>query len=332
MKDTISLDRPGLGKLSWNYIVRFLIRPEAAPTLFLLLLIVVLGLTTAGFSAVANLNGILEQVAVVGIVALAVNQVILSAEIDVSTGSALAVCAFVYGNIAMQIGGFLIPLVVSLAVGGGIGLLNGIFITKGRIPSIITTLGMLFILRGVVLLVAASQVLNLSPESRALGLGSILGLNISIFILGVMYLTFEILNRHSTWGRNILAVGGNQRAARMVGLPLGSIKLWAFVATGLSCGLAAAVFLGQIGQLQATAATGFELRVIAAVVLGGTSITGGRGSPLAPVIGAVLVGVILNALTLNKVPGTLEQMVLGALILLAISFNALRHRFLGGLL
>jgi len=123
-------------------------------------------------------------------------------------------------------------------------------------------------------------------------------------------------------------VGSNRRAADAVGLRAGFVKFRCFIATGIGCGLAGGIFAGQIGEIQATAATGFELQAIAAVVLGGTSITGGRGSTLAPLIGALLVGVILNALTLNSVPGTFEQLVLGTLILAAISIDALRFRAL----
>jgi len=329
VKVTLATNRDGGGGASQR-VSGFLRRPEAPPVVFLTLLVLGLSLTTPGFLTTGNLQGILEQAAVVGMVALAVNQVILSGEIDVSTGSLLAVCAFVYGNLAMQFGGVALPLAASLGVGAVVGALNGLLSTKGRVPSIITTLGALFILRGIVLLLAASQVLNLEPASRVLGLGSVGGISLSILLFGAVYLCFELLNRHSSWGRHVFAVGGNPRAARTTGLAVDRIRFWTFVAVGLSCGLAAAVFLGQVGQLQATAATGFELRVIAAVVVGGTSILGGRGSTLAPVVGAVLLGVILNALTLNNVPGTLEQLVTGALILLAITFDAIRLRLIGG--
>ena len=152
---------------------------------------------------------------------------------------------------------------------------------------------------------------------------------VSIAIALAVFVLMELLSRHSRWGRDVMAIGGNPRAARELGLPITSVRIRAFVGSGLACGLAAAVFLGQIGQLQATAATGFELKVIAAVVLGGTSIKGGYGSNAGPVIGAVLVGMILNALTLNRVPGTFELLVLGALILAAVSFDGLKRLIAG---
>jgi ribose/xylose/arabinose/galactoside ABC-type transport system permease subunit len=305
-------------------------RPDLPPLAFLLLLVLALSVTTPGFATLANLRGVAEQVAVVSIVALAVNQVVLAGEIDVSTGSLTAACAFVYGNIALATRGVLLPLAGAFALGAAAGFFNGVVSTWGRVPSIITTVGMLFILRGLVLLAAGAQVLNLEPSMRLLGQGSFLGVPISVVVLVVLLALAEIVSRNTLTGRNILAIGGNPRAAAAIGLPVHRTRLLTFVFSGASCGLASAVLLGQIGQLQATAATGLELKVIAAVVLGGTAITGGRGANLGPVVGALLVGVILNALTLNRVPGTFELLVLGALILAAISFDGLRRRLSRG--
>ena len=293
---------------------------------FLAIISILLGLTTPGFWSSANLLNIVSQVAVVGIVSLALNQVILAGEIDVSVGSLLAACAFAYANVGHLTASPSLPLLAALGVGLVVGAINGLTVTVGRVPSIIATLGMLLSLRGVVLLVGANGVLLVPDGARAFGLGSVAGLRAPILGLFLVFALFDLVNRNTEWGRDVLAVGSNRRAADAVGLRAGFVKFRCFLATGLGCGLASAIFAGQIGEIQATAATGFELQCIAAVVLGGTSITGGRGSTLAPVIGAVLVGVILNALTLNSVPGTFEQLVLGLLILLAISVDALRFR------
>ena len=301
-------------------------RPEMAPLAFLVLLAIVLAITTPAFIAVDNLISIVAQVAVVGTVALACNTVILAGEIDVSTGSLLAACSLTFGAVANATGGILLPVLAALAVGGAVGLFNGTLVTLGRIPSIIATLGTLLMLRGLLLVKAAVGVISLPDPSRALGLDFVFGIPVPVLILVGVYIAAELFMRNTTLGRDVLAIGSNGRAARFIGLPIGRVKLLCFTLTGMSCGLASGVFFGQIGQLQATAATGFELRVIAAVVLGGTSITGGRGSVVAPVLGAVLVGVILNALTLNSVPETFEQFILGLLILLAISLDAIRHR------
>lgn len=301
-------------------------RPELAPLAFLILISAVLAVTTPAFMAVDNLISIVAQVAVVGTVALACNTVILAGEIDVSTGSLLAGCSLVFGAVANMTGGVLLPMLAALVLGAVVGCCNGLLVTVGRIPSIIATLGMLLMLRGIMLVKAKVGVIALPDASRALGLDFVFGIPVPVLILCGVYVAAELFMRNTTLGRDVLAIGSNGRAARFIGLPIGRVKLLCFTLTGLSCGLASGVFFGQIGQLQATAATGFELRVIAAVVLGGTSITGGRGSVVAPVLGAILVGVILNALTLNSVPETFEQFILGLLILVAISLDAIRHR------
>ena len=318
------------GGLARQLAGRLSLRSETPPLFFLGLLVLGAAATTPGFLTEANLQGVLEQSVVVIIVGLALNQVILAGEIDISVGSLLAVCAFIYGNVALQIGGVAIPTLAAVLMGLVVGLLNGALITYGRTPSIITTLVALFVLRGAVLLLAGSQVLNIDESSRFLGIGKTAGAPTSIVVAGAVFLVFELLSRHSEWGRSLIAIGGNPAAAADIGLPVKRVRLWAFIATGAACGLGSAIYLGQIGQLQATAATGFELRAIAAIVLGGTSIRGGVGSTYAPLIGACLVGVILDVMTLNRVPGTYELLVLGGLILGAISLEGVRNRLARG--
>jgi len=311
-----------------NNLIKFFSRPETPVLFFLIILTLIISLFTPNFLTIGNLKGILEQVVVISIIAIAVNQVIYSAEIDISTGSLLAVCAFVYGTVAMITGGSWIALFSSLLCGFIIGLFNGFLSTYGKVPSIIVTLGMLFILRGALLLTNPGTVLNLVEPMRYFGMGKIAGIPVSVFCLLSVLFLFHFLSSNTLWGRNIIAIGGNPRAAITIGLPINKARMLAFIGSGTMCGFAAAVYLGQAGQIQATAATGFELKVIAAVVLGGTSIAGGRGSNLSPVVGALLVGIILNALTLNRIPAYYELFVLGLLILLAVSFDGFRRKVL----
>ena len=306
---------------------QILARREVPPLIFLVLLFAGAALSTSAFLTVGNITGVLEQVVVTAVVALAVNQVILSGEIDVSAGSLLAVCAYVFGIVSNGSPSLLLALSAAMATGGIVGAANGAMATYGKIPSIVATLGSLFVLRGAILLIAGSEVVNISDQFRVLGIGSFGLVPVSVLILVLVFVVYEMLARHSQWGRNLVAVGGNARAAKDIGLSVQWTRFWCFVASGLTCGLGAAVYLGQIGQLQATAATGFELRVITAIVLGGTSIRGGAGSNWAPVIGAFLVGVILNIMTLNSIPGTFELLALGILILLAVCIEGVRNRW-----
>jgi ribose/xylose/arabinose/galactoside ABC-type transport system permease subunit len=150
-----------------------------------------------------------------------------------------------------------------------------------------------------------------------------------VLVLLVLFVVMEAVSRHSTWGRNVFAVGGNRRAARFAGLPIERTRFLAFVLVGVFVGIASMIYLGRAGSVQTNTGTGLELQVVAAVVIGGTSIAGGRGSTLAALTGAVIIGVILNGLILLGVPGIWQQGVLGALILLAVATDVLRRRLLG---
>jgi ribose/xylose/arabinose/galactoside ABC-type transport system permease subunit len=304
-------------------------RPESAALAFLVVVTIVLAVMLPSFASPGNLSSIIANVSVVGIVAVALNQVILSGEIDISSGSLLALCAIVAGKVAESTGGLILPLLAAMGVGLVVGLFNGALSTYGRTPSIIVTLATLSVVRGAILASFGGLALNAPRDTRWLGLGEVLFIPVPIVVFLAVIAIFALVNRHTDWGRNTIAVGGNERAARLIGIPVNTTRLLTFVTAGAAVGLAALVYIGQVGQVQATAATGFELQAIAAVVVGGTSIVGGRGSTFAPVIGAILIGVITNAMSLAGIPGVLNNLVLGILILLAISTDLIRRRITG---
>ena len=309
---------------------RWMVRPEAPALVFLAVLVVAFTLSSNEFLSGSNLESIIVSVAVLGTIALAVNQVILCGEIDISTGSMMGLCAVAAGAVATSTGGLILPLLAGVAVGALAGAVNGVLVTLGRIPSIIVTLGMLYALRGVILLVTGGTwITGIPNETRVLGTGSVLGIHYPVFVLLILFVVMELVSRHSTWGRNVFAVGGNRRASRLAGLPIDRVRFLAFVLVGVFVGIAAVIYLGRAGSVQTNTGTGLELQVVAAVVIGGTSISGGRGSALAALTGAVLIGVILNGLILLGVPGIWQDAVLGALILLAVATDVLRRRLLG---
>ena len=309
---------------------KFMVRPEAPALVFLAVLVVGFSLSSDTFLSGSNFESIVISVAVLGIIALAVNQVILCGEIDISTGSMMGLCAVAAGAVALSTGGLILPLLAGVAVGALCGAINGVLVTAGRIPSIIVTLGMLYALRGVILLVTGGTwITGVPEEARVLGTGTVLGVGYPVIILFVLFLVMELVSRHSTWGRNVFAVGGNRRAARLAGLPIDRVRFLAFTLVGVFVGIASVIYMGRAGSVQTNTGTGLELQVVAAVVIGGTSISGGRGSSLAALTGAVLIGVILNGLVLLGVPGIWQQAVLGALILLAVATDVLRRRLVG---
>ncbi|MFJ4268632.1 ABC transporter permease [Paenarthrobacter nicotinovorans] len=305
---------------------RILLRPETPATTFLLIMIALFAAIIQGFFTFNNFVSILSVAAVPGIIALAMNQVVLAGEIDISVGSILGVCVYVVGLTAEVTGGVLLPLIAGVLAGGVMAALNATLVTWGRIPSIIVTLGSLYALRGLLLEWGGGVVIALPAESRVLGTGEIAGIPLPAILLLLTWLLFELLSRHTRWGRDILAVGGNPTAAKFSGLKTRWIKWRAFVVLGFFTGLAATISLSQVGSTQATVGTGYELQVLAAVVIGGTSIMGGRGSTAAPVIGALLIGVVLNGMTLMGISDRYSQLVFGLIILLAVSVDVLVRR------
>ena len=321
-RSEVTVSRPNAAK-------RLLARPAAPAVAFLVLLMAMFSLATPDFLTTDNLRGILASVAVLGIIALGVNQVVLAGDIDISVGSMLGVCAIVAGAVGQSIGGLLLPLLAAMAVGALIGAVNGGLTTLARIPSIIVTLGMLYALRGIALLVSGGEwVTGISAQTRALGTETIFGLEVSTVLLFVVAGVVAAIGRFTTWGRDVHAVGGNRAAARFAGLDITRTRMLAFVLTGALVGLAAVVLVGRVGSVTTDAGTGMELQVIAAVVIGGTSIAGGRGSTVAALLGAILIGVFLNGLVLLDVPAVWQNVVLGGLILLAVSTDAVRRRIL----
>ena len=309
---------------------RWMVRPEAPALVFLAVLVVAFSLSSNEFLSGSNLESIIVSVAVLGTIALAVNQVVLCGEIDISTGSMMGLCAVAAGAVATNTGGLILPLLAGVAVGALAGAVNGVLVTLGRIPSIIVTLGMLYALRGAILLVTGGTwITGIPDETRVLGTGSVVGIHYPVFVLLILFVVMEFVSRHSTWGRNVFAVGGNRRASRLAGLPIERVRFLAFVLVGVFVGIASVIYLGRAGSVQTNTGAGLELQVVAAVVIGGTSISGGRGSTLAALTGAVLIGVILNGLILLGVPSIWQDAVLGSLILLAVATDVLRRRLLG---
>ncbi len=286
----------------------------------------VLAVSTPGFFSANNFLGIVQQAAPIALVALAVNLIIISGEIDISMGSMVAVLAFVFAGTAQSIGDPWSAMIVTILCGAAFGCVNGLLTTVAGVPSIIATLGTLMVLRGALLILAGDMTLYAEGAARFFGTARVLGVPVEIVLMVVLTLVFGFISRQTAFGRYIYAAGGNVRAARDLGIPVDMVKFCLFALVGIGCALTAAVFVGQVASMQANAASGLELKIIAAVVLGGTSLSGGRGANLSPIIGALLLSVILNATALNRVPPTFESLILGLIILAAVTFVGLKSR------
>lgn len=317
---TSALDLSGIAK-------RTVLRPELASLAFLGVLLVVFSITAPGFMSFDNVGNIIEQVAIIGILALGLNMVILSDEIDISVGSNLAITASFTALVAVATdGNLLLTILTAIGLSTAIGALNGTLVVKARIPSIIVTLAMLTILRGLNNMANPTGIPSVPEQVRVLGQGKLLGLSVSAWVFIVLAIAMALIARHTVWGRDIPAVGGNTAAARFLGLPVSRVKFMAFALAGCCVGIGSLVYLGQLGAVQPAAGMGIELQVIAAVVVGGTSISGGRGSVLAAVVGAILMGTILNGANLLGLQERWQSVFIGLVILLAIGADFTRRR------
>lgn len=312
-------------------LTRIVFQPELPALVFLGVLVIVFGVTAQGFLTIANLQQILVQSSILGIIALGLNQVILAGEIDVSMGSGLAICAWAAGEVALMHGGILLPAATALGLGATIGLVNGLLVVRARIPSIIVTLAMLYGLEGAEEVFNTIGLSGIPDSSRGFGAGTIFGLNAGVFVLLATFVIITLIMRNTPWGRETPAVGGNRRAARQAGLPIGAICLATFVLTGLCVGLAALVYIGQVAAVQPNTGSDLVLPLIAAVVVGGTSITGGRGSALSALVGAVLIGAMLNGMSLLGIVERWQDVFTGSIVLLAVGSDVVRQRIFGRL-
>ncbi len=298
-------------------------------TIVLALLIVgslLFDVTHPTFLSPSNLEQIFTNVAVVAIVSIGMTLVIVTGGIDVSVGSALALCMLAAGRVMAGGGGLVLAIVAALAVGAGVGLLNGTLVAYGRIHPIIVTLGTLNIIRAVHIGALGKNWLTPPHLAESLALGTFAGIpNAWWFTM----LIAALLTAFVIWrplGRAIYAVGGNSEAARLAGVnvPLVTVAIYALMGVLVAC--AALIQLGQAGTIQPNEGSGLELQAVAATVIGGTSILGGRGTIVGGLLGALLVEAVHNALITIGNVGLLEGLVVGGLILIAVAADVLQHR------
>jgi len=292
-------------------------------TFFFLICVVFFSLSTDVFLSVGNILNILRQAAPILIVAVAMTFVIITAGIDLSVGSQVAL---INASAAMVLSmGVPWPIVViaMLALGAFIGLCQGWFVAFQGIPAFIVTLAGLSILRGLALYMTKGYSIPITdvPGFFALGRGTILGIPVpAIIALFIAVLGGVIISRQ-IYGRRVVAVGSNPEAARRVGMPARWTIASVYMLTGIAAAVAGLLIAARLGSGSSNAAVGFELQVIAAVVLGGTSLFGGRGSILGTVLGTLTIAVIGNGLILMHISPFFTQIVTGMIILIAIWLN-----------
>lgn len=306
--------------------------------LALALMVLALSLLSDRFLTPDNGWNILRQISVNLCLSIGMTLVILSGGIDLSVGAILALAGAVAAGLLKN--GLALPMfdvllqfttvgaiVAGIVVGGGLGWCNGFAITRFQLPPFVATLGMLSVARGLTMLwTGGFPITGLGVGFGHLGTGAFLGMPMPVWIMLALTGIFVVVTRRTRFGRHLYAVGGNERAARLTGLNVSRIKLAVYTLAGALAGVAGLIVTARLDSAQPNAGLGYELDSIAAVVIGGTSLSGGRGSVWGTVLGCLIIGVLNNGLFLLNVSPFWQQVIKGLVILLAVAIDRLNNR------
>jgi ribose transport system permease protein len=304
-----------------------LARPEINVLIALLALCIVMSFASPYFMTFRNIVNVLRQFSLIAILAVGEGLIIITAGIDLSVGSLVGLTA-VFGAFAAKGGASPgVTLLAILGLGAAVGMSNGLLVTKVRIPPFIATLGMMSIARGFSLLITLGVPIHYGNTWISIVGGGHIGIvPVSVIVMLVIVAGGYVFATKTTFGRNVYAVGNNEKAAKLSGIRVDRIKIMVFTLTGVLAGICGLILMGQLEGSDPFYGNGYELDVIAAAVIGGISLAGGEGSLLGVIVGAGLMGVLKNAFVLLAVPGYWQTVTVGVVIIGALSIDSLRTR------
>ena len=314
------------------------LRTYAIVVILIGLVVILAALTGGRFLGAQNLINIVRQVSVIAILAIGMTVVIISTGIDLSVGSIVALSAVVATSLAqapdatnLMYPGLELPIFVAIAagllVGAALGFTNGFLIARFRIAPFIATLGMMTAARGLALIYSDGRPISrLSPEFNFIGQGSIVGIPVPIILLVLVAVGARLMLNNTRFGRHVYALGGNEQAARVSGINVSRVKIGIYTFSGLLAGLGGMIVAARIGSGNPQLGTGAELDAITAAVIGGTSFSGGIGTVWGTIVGALIIGSLNTGLDLLNVSPFTQQVVKGAIIVLAIIIDERKNR------
>lgn len=271
------------------------------------------------FLTTNNILNVLRQTSITGIVAVGMTFVIITGGIDISVGSMVAVTGVVSAMLLQAGHDVGVAIAVSLLVGMSLGLVNGLIIAYGRVMPFVATLGTMYLFRGLALIITNGQAIWRLPDNfLEIGTGYVLGIPVPVIIAFLIYLAGHILLRRFTFGRYTIAIGGDEEAARLCGVSVQRVKLMTYVFCGLMSAVAGVVLAARLGSGQPSVGEGYELIAIAAAVIGGNALTGGKGTVWGTLLGALVLGVVSNALNLWGVASFFQIVITGCIVLVAV--------------
>jgi ribose transport system permease protein len=314
-----------------NALAAALFTGSKGPLVGLFLLCLVLSISTDTFLTVRNILNVLDQITVLGIMAIGMTLVILIGGIDLSVGSVLALSGMVFGYVAHpDYLGMPVPLGIAAAliVSGLCGLTSGLLVTVAKLPSFIATLAMMSVARGLGNIITdGSQIVGFPGWFSDLSIVRHFGfLSVTVAVMLVLAAIFAVFLRYRATGRNLYAIGGSAEVARLSGIPVARLTNWVYAVCAILAGLAGIVLAARLDSVQPSSGLGYELDTIAAVVIGGASLSGGVGSIGGTAVGVLIIGVLRNGLNLLGVSPFIQQVIIGVVIALAVAADTWRRR------
>ncbi len=294
------------------------------------LMIITFSALTPFFITTENIVNIASTIAIVGIAAIGETMVLIAGGVDISVGAVAALTGVITSVLLLQggISNIWVCALIGLAGGVLIGATNGFLVTRLKISPLIATLGTFSIARGLAFVFSGGQTNLLNdPGFQFIGRGSLAGIPFSLILMLALYAVFFVVLHHTSFGRNLYAIGGSRDAARLSGIRVNRNLMIVYVLCGLLAALAGIINVSQIGSSAPRSAVGLEFTVIAAVVLGGTSLSGGKGTLVGTLIGVLILRTLDNGLVLLKVSSFYQDVARGLVLLFAVSFDQLRQRF-----
>ena len=287
--------------------------------MILLIICIVATILSPNFLSMTNLFNVFKQITVAGIVGCGMTFVILTGGIDLSVGSILGLSGVLAAGVLTATGNVVLSILTAIGIGLICGTVNGFWVAECGIPPFIATLGMMTLLRGCVLVYTKGSPISIGSDAyKFFGKGTVAGIPVPVIILIVLFILAHIILTKTGYGRSVYAFGGNREAARLSGISTKRTEWLVYIINGLMCGIAAVLLTARLGSAQSTTGEGIEMDAIAAVILGGTSLSGGVGFVLPTVVGAMIMGIIDNILTLMNVNPHATSIVKGAVILIAV--------------
>ena len=289
----------------------------------LVLLIAIVSILNPSFLSPKNIMNILRQTSVNAVIAAGMTFVILTGGIDLSVGSILGISGAVCASLLVSGQNVIIAVMAALIVGAIVGFINGFIISKGKLQPFIATLATMTLLKGLTLVYTNGNPITLGSNELAMkfgkiGGGTIIGIPTPAMIMIIVFMVCYYILHNTKMGRYTYALGSNEEATKLSGLNTDKIKIWVYTISGVLASVAGIIITSRLYSAQPTAGSGYELDAIAAVVLGGTSLNGGKGKITGTIIGALIIGVLSNALNILDVSSYYQTMVKGAVILLAV--------------